>query len=42
MTGGTGSNSESVSQPEFMPDKFHSGTMNTPAIKALGAGLSML
>ena len=36
VTGGTGSNSESVSQPEFMPDKFHSGTMNTPAIKALG------
>ena len=22
-----------------MPDKFHSGTMNTPAIKALGAGV---
>ena len=39
VTGGTGSNSESVSQPEFMPDKFHSGTMNTPAIKALGAGV---
>ena len=39
MTGGTGSNSESVSQPEFMPDKFHSGTMNTPAIKSLGAGV---
>ncbi len=39
VTGGTGSNSESVIQPEFMPDKFHSGTMNTPAIAALGAGV---
>lgn len=37
--GGTGSNSESLIQPEFMPDKFHSGTMNTPAIAALGAGV---
>lgn len=37
--GGTGSNSESIVQPDFMPDKFHSGTMNTPAIAALGAGV---
>jgi cysteine desulfurase family protein len=37
--GGTGSNSESIVQPEFMPDKFHSGTMNTPAIAALGSGV---
>lgn len=37
--GGTGSSSESVIQPEFMPDKFHSGTMNTPAIAALGSGV---
>lgn len=37
--GGTGSNSESIVQPDFMPDKFHSGTMNTPAISALGAGV---
>ncbi len=36
--GGTGSNSDSAVQPEIMPDKFHSGTMNTPAIAALGAG----
>lgn len=39
VTGGTGSNSESIMQPDFMPDKFHSGTMNTPAIAALGAGV---
>ena len=37
--GGTGSNSESIIQPSFMPDKFHSGTMNTPAIAALGSGV---
>lgn len=39
VTGGTGSLSESLSQPDIMPDKFHSGTMNTPAIKALGSGV---
>lgn len=38
MMGGTGSNSESVVQPDIMPDKFHSGTINTPAIAALGRG----
>lgn len=37
--GGTGSNSESLIQPEFMPDRFHSGTMNTPGIAALGKGV---
>lgn len=37
--GGTGSNSESIIQPDFMPDKFHSGTINTPSIAALGAGV---
>lgn len=39
VTGGTGSNSESVKQPDFMPDMLHSGTMNTPAIAALGQGV---
>ena len=36
ITGGTGSMSESVLQPRFMPDMLQSGTMNTPAIMALG------
>lgn len=36
--GGTGSMSESVYQPDFLPDKFESGTMNTPGIAGLGAG----
>ncbi len=40
--GGTGSNSESIIQPQFMPDKFHSGTMNTPAIAALNSGVKYI
>lgn len=39
ITGGTGSNSESIAQPDFMPDMLHSGTMNAPAIAALGRGV---
>ena len=39
VTGGTGSNSESLIQPDFMPDKFHSGTVNSPAIAALNSGV---
>ncbi len=38
MEGGTGSNSEYMYQPEIMPDKFESGTLNTPGIVGLGAG----
>ncbi len=38
MEGGTGSNSEDPYQPEFMPDLFESGTLNTPGIVGLGAG----
>lgn len=36
ITGGTGSLSESLLQPDFMPDMLQTGTMNTPAIAALG------
>lgn len=32
ITGGTGSLSESVTQPSFMPDLLQSGTLNAPAI----------
>ena len=39
ITGGTGSKSESLIQPKFMPDMLQSGTMNTPAIKALVEGV---
>ncbi|QGP93835.1 Cysteine desulfurase SufS [Neomoorella glycerini] len=40
--GGTGSGSESLAQPEILPDKFESGTINAPAIAALGAGVSFI
>lgn len=39
IAGGTGSESESMYQPETMPDKFHCGTMNTPAIAGLREGI---
>ena len=32
LTGGTGSLSESPTQPDFMPDVLQSGTLNAPAI----------
>jgi len=37
--GGTGSQSDSVFQPEILPDKYESGTLNTPGIAGLGAGV---
>lgn len=37
--GGTGSSSEYEQQPNFMPDKFESGTPNTPGLAGLGAGV---
>ncbi|MFA7463900.1 MAG: aminotransferase class V-fold PLP-dependent enzyme [Syntrophales bacterium] len=38
-TGGTGSRSEFELQPDFMPDKYESGTMNTVGLAGLGAGV---
>jgi len=38
MTGGTGSRSEFEEQPDFMPDKYESGTPNTIGLAGLGAG----
>ncbi len=38
--GGTGSRSEFEEHPEFMPDRFESGTPNTIGIAGLGAGAS--
>lgn len=35
VVGGTGSRSESKTQPGAMPDMLHSGTLNTPAIMTL-------
>jgi selenocysteine lyase/cysteine desulfurase len=42
MVGGTGSRSNSLEQPEFMPDKYESGTMNIPGIIGLRAALIYL
>lgn len=38
IQGGTGSNSELEFQPEVLPDKYESGTLNTVGIAGLGAG----
>ncbi|MBQ4087940.1 MAG: aminotransferase class V-fold PLP-dependent enzyme [Clostridia bacterium] len=42
ITGGTGSMSESLLQPEILPDRYESGTQNAPAIAGLSAALSFL
>lgn len=39
IVGGTGSRSSSLDQPDFLPDKFESGTMNLPGILGLQAAL---
>ncbi|HCJ67026.1 MAG TPA: cysteine desulfurase, partial [Elusimicrobia bacterium] len=40
--GGTGSNSEFEEQPDFLPDKYESGTPNTVGIAGLGAGVKFI
>ena len=40
--GGTGSNSESMIQPNFLPDKMESGTLNTPGIVGLNEGVNFI
>jgi len=37
--GGTGSRSEHEYQPDFLPDKYESGTSNTVGLAGLGAGV---
>ncbi len=37
--GGTGSASEQLEQPRAMPDRYESGTVNTPGLAGLGAGI---
>jgi len=41
-SGGTGSASDSEHQPQFMPDRFESGTMNIPGIYGLNASLEFI
>ena len=40
--GGTGSFSEQEEQPEILPDKYESGTLNSVGIAGLGAGLKFI
>ncbi len=42
IEGGTGSISDKEYQPKFLPDKFESGTMNTPGIAGLKAGIEFI
>ena len=42
VSGGTGSMSESLAMPPFLPDKFEAGTLNLPGIFGLGAALDYL
>lgn len=39
-SGGTGSRSDSLLMPAFMPDRFEAGTQNIPGIIGLGSALS--
>jgi cysteine desulfurase / selenocysteine lyase len=42
ICGGTGSQSESSEQPDFLPDRYESGTQNGPGIAGLGAAVRWL
>lgn len=42
ILGGTGSRSDSLLQPDTLPDKYESGTLNLPGIIGLHAALSYL
>lgn len=42
IEGGTGSLSGVNSQPDFLPDRLESGTLNVPAIAALDVGMSFI
>ena len=42
ILGGTGSLSHSLIQPDFLPDKFESGTLNIPGIIGLQEGIKFI
>lgn len=42
LAGGTGSRSEEMQQPDFLPDALESGTPNVPGIAGLAAGLAFV
>ncbi len=42
ITGGTGSLSKQLTQPDSLPDMLQAGTLNTPAIAALGRSVDFI
>ena len=42
LAGGTGSRSEEMRQPDFLPDALESGTPNVPGIVGLAAGIAFV
>jgi cysteine desulfurase/selenocysteine lyase len=42
MRGGTGSLSEKTEHPDFPPDKFEAGTLNTPGYAGLAEGIQLI
>lgn len=42
LSGGTGSLSHSVTQPDFLPDKFECGTLNMPGIIGLSSAIDFI
>jgi cysteine desulfurase/selenocysteine lyase len=40
--GGTGSRSDLERMPDFLPDRYEAGTLNTPGIAGLGAGVEFI
>lgn len=42
LEGGTGSNSLSPDQPDYLPDRFETGTPNGPGLAGLGAALEFI
>ncbi len=42
LSGGTGSNSDSLAMPEMLPDRLEAGTLNLPGIAGLAASLAWL
>lgn len=42
LEGGTGSQSESLEQPDYSPERYESGTLNTPGIVGLSEGVSYI
>lgn len=42
VRGGTGSRSEAEEQPDFLPDRYESGTLNGPSLAGLAAGVRFI